>query len=380
MGDAGVQAYPGTLFWHVIFDTRVHMTTPDLSTSDSFEQALEFARAALQGMTTHSIAPTPENFLVWYTHIAGRNPNLSHMISILADNNQEITNSISRDIHDRFFTTSVEDDALHETAERINEELKHIIEYMDKAGGDVTKYGETLHTVEGELSSGGEPVGLGEVIAKVLTETRKMEDINNKLEQKLTDSTSEVSQLREDLEDMRRETLTDALTGISNRKMFDMELRRAARDAMENGSDLSLLMIDIDFFKKFNDTFGHQVGDEVLKLLAGTLAKTVKGTDIPVRYGGEEFAVILPSTNLDGAYSVGEAIRTRISTKKLINRQTNTSLGKITVSVGISQFDYGERIADFIRRADQALYTAKKLGRNRVISQIDMEKDALSFD
>ena len=356
------------------------MSTHNISTSDSFEQAIEFAKAALQGMTSNSVAPTPENFLVWYTHIAGRNPNLSHMISILTDNNQEITNSISRDIHNRFFTTSVEDDALHETAERINEELRNIMNYIGETGEGVSKYGETLHTATGELSAAGEPIGLKEVISRVLNETQKMEDINNQLERKLTDSTSEVSQLREDLEDMRKETLTDALTGISNRKMFDMELRRAARDAMESGEPLSLMMVDIDFFKKFNDTFGHQVGDEVLKLLAGTLAKSVKGTDIAARYGGEEFAVILPSTKLDGAYSVGEAIRTRISSKKLINRQTNTDLGKVTISVGIAQFNFGERISDLIGRADQALYTAKNLGRNRVVSQVDMEKDALSFD
>jgi len=351
-----------------------------MAISDSFEQALEFAKSALQGMTTNSVPPTPENFLVWYTHAAGRNPNLSHMISILTDNKQEITNTISEDLYSRFFTASVEDDALHETAERINEELKRIMDYVGEAGGDVSKYGETLSTAKGDISAANEQVGLKEVISRVLNETQKMEEINSKLEQKLNDSNSEVSQLREDLEDMRKEALTDSLTGIANRKMFDMELRHAARDAMENGEDLSLMMIDIDYFKKFNDTYGHQVGDEVLKLLASTLSKTVKGSDIAARYGGEEFSVILPTTNLDGAYSVGENIRTRISTKKLVNRQTNTDLGKITVSIGISQFKYGEKLTDLIKRADQALYSAKKLGRNRVISQVDIEKDALSFD
>ncbi|MDH5489544.1 MAG: diguanylate cyclase, partial [Rhodospirillaceae bacterium] len=231
-----------------------------MAISDSFEQALEFAKGALQGMTTNSVPPTPENFLVWYTHAAGRNPNLSHMISILTDNKQEITNTISEDLYSRFFTASVEDDALHETAERINEELKRIMDYVGEAGGDVSKYGETLSTAKGDISAANEQVGLKEVISRVLNETQKMEEINSKLEQKLNDSNSEVSQLREDLEDMRKEALTDSLTGIANRKMFDMELRHAARDAMENGEDLSLMMIDIDYFKKFNDTYGHQVG------------------------------------------------------------------------------------------------------------------------
>lgn len=349
-------------------------------THDSFDQALEFAKNALDGMSEHSVAATPENFQVWYTHVAGRNPNLSHMISILVDNDQSFTSSISQDIYDRFFTTDIGDDVLHETADRITGELKRIMEYVGEAGEGVTKYGTTLKTAEGAFSSEDDIGGLRAVIDSVLTETRKMEEINNKLEQKLDDSTSEVSQLRGDLEDMRKEALTDALTGIANRRLFDMELRRAARDAMESGDKLSLLMIDIDHFKKFNDAYGHQVGDEVLKLLANTLRKAVKGDDLPARYGGEEFAVVLPQTDVQGAVSVAESIRDRISNKKLVNRKTNTNLGKITVSIGVAQFEYGEKLAHLIRRADQSLYTAKHKGRDQVVDQSEVEEGKLTFD
>ena len=217
-------------------------------------------------------------------------------------------------------------------------------------------------------------------VTKVLTETRKMEETNKVLENQLADSTDEIGQLRDDLEDMRKEALTDALTGIANRKLFDMELRSQARDAMETGESLCLLMLDIDHFKKFNDTFGHQTGDQVLKLLASTMTKAVKGNDIPARYGGEEFTVILPQTDLPGAKQVAESIRQRVSSKTLVNRTTKEDLGKLTISVGVSKFEFGESLTDFLKRADQALYKAKNSGRDCVVSQDDLDSDVLDFE
>jgi len=140
------------------------------------------------------------------------------------------------------------------------------------------------------------------------------------------------------------------------------------------------LLVDIDHFKKFNDTYGHQTGDEVLKLLATTMTRAVKGDDIPARYGGEEFAVILPRTGLQGAVKVAEGIRERISTKKLVNRATDEDLGKITVSIGVGLFTFGEPLSDLIKRTDQALYKAKAVGRDRVVTQDDLKKGELSFD
>jgi len=113
-----------------------------------------------------------------------------------------------------------------------------------------------------------------------------------------------MQQLREEMESVRKEAMTDALTGISNRKLFDVEFYRMVNEAHVEKKPLTLLMIDIDFFKSFNDSYGHQVGDQVLKLVARTLKDGVKGRDLPARYGGEEFAVVLPETQLEGAVCV----------------------------------------------------------------------------
>lgn len=347
---------------------------------DSFEQALDYARQALEQLVAHNVPATPNNFLVWYTHVSGREPDLSRMVEILEDNNQDFTEAVNADLYVKFFTTELEDQTLHETTSRIEKELQRIVGYVGDAGDGAAEYGKSLATAEGDILGSKDVEGLKSAVTKLVTDTRKMEEINQTLESQLAESTEEVGQLRDDLEDMRREALTDALTGIANRKLFDMELRRQARDAMETGEPMCLLMLDIDHFKKFNDTYGHQTGDEVLKLLAATMSKAVKGDDIPARYGGEEFTVILPATDLDGAVHVAENIRERICKKKLINRATDQDLGRITVSIGASLFEFGESLGDVIKRADQALYKAKGNGRDQVVSQDDLKSEELAFD
>ena len=156
--------------------------------------------------------------------------------------------------------------------------------------------------------------------------------------------------------------------------MTIQELRRAVMESMEQERKLCLLMLDIDRFKRFNDKFGHQTGDQVLRLVARTIKEGVKGKDVTARYGGEEFAVILGATDLNNAVKVGEAICQQVATKRIINRANGKDLGQITVSVGASEYQYGEPLDQFIERADQALYFAKENGRNRVCSETDVTR------
>ncbi|MBL4693695.1 MAG: GGDEF domain-containing protein [Magnetovibrio sp.] len=347
---------------------------------DSVEQAAEYGQGSLGEMAKRKIPATPDNFAVWYTHISGREPDLSRMITILEDNDQDFTEVVCTDLYNKFFSSGIDEVTLNDTTDRIEKELTRILGYVGEAGEGAAEFGDTLASAQGDILGSKDVHSLKIAVTKVLTETRKMEETNKVLENQLADSTDEIGQLRDDLEDMRKEALTDALTGIANRKLFDMELRSQARDAMETGESLCLLMLDIDHFKKFNDTFGHQTGDQVLKLLASTMTKAVKGNDIPARYGGEEFTVILPQTDLPGAKQVAESIRQRVSSKTLVNRTTKEDLGKLTISVGVSKFEFGESLTDFLKRADQALYKAKNSGRDCVVSQDDLDSDVLDFE
>ena len=189
---------------------------------------------------------------------------------------------------------------------------------------------------------------------------------NEKLEKELEHTTEIVNKLKKDLENIRQEALTDGLTGLANRKSFDTSIDEIQLTARTEDKPFSLMMMDIDHFKTFNDNYGHQVGDQVIRLVSRTLIDGVKGRDIAARYGGEEFAVILPETPLEGAVRVAETLRVAIADKEIVNRSTGNKLGQITVSIGVAEYSDGETVHDMIERADEALYAAKHNGRNQV--------------
>lgn len=178
--------------------------------------------------------------------------------------------------------------------------------------------------------------------------------------------------LQTNLEAIRYESLTDELTTLGNRKHFDTALEQSIAQASHDGEPLALLLTDIDHFKRFNDTYGHQTGDQVLRLVALTTKQSVKSNDIPCRYGGEEFAIILPRSDLAEARSIAEKIRTSVMSKELLKRSTGENLGRITVSIGISVYTKGDTAHGLVARADEALYTAKRNGRNLVVTEKDL--------
>ncbi len=197
---------------------------------------------------------------------------------------------------------------------------------------------------------------------KVKERTQELDTAN----EKLTEQNEELEALNEEL---HRLTLADGLTGIANRRYFDEYLERAWRTGQRQQKPLSLIMADIDFFKLYNDTYGHQSGDDCLKTVAGVLAKSIKrGTDLAARYGGEEFAIVLPDTDLAGAVIVAEKIRKRVADTQIENREAPGHW--VTISLGAASLlpSGSESPSSLIALADAAMYKAKNAGRNRVMS------------
>src|SRR4029077_9001592 len=192
-----------------------------------------------------------------------------------------------------------------------------------------------------------------------------MENKTKSLEGELQKSSEQVVELRGKLDDVRKESLTDPLTGISNRTACETWMD-AALEAVVEGETVSLMMCDIDHFKKFNDTWGHQTGDQVLRLVAACLSENTKGRDTAARYGGEEFSVLLRGTSLAAATKVADQIRATVETKKLVKKSTGDILGTITIPIGVPQFGRSEGVESVVRRPDACLYGAKHHGRNLV--------------
>jgi diguanylate cyclase (GGDEF)-like protein len=161
----------------------------------------------------------------------------------------------------------------------------------------------------------------------------------------------------------RTASITDSLTGLYNVRYLHSVLEREIENSPETGSPLSLVMADVDDFKKFNDTWGHKQGDQVLKKMGTILRGSAREKDSPCRYGGEEFAVVLPDTALEEAVDVAERMRTRFEN----NAEQDERMQGITVSIGVAQYRASESADHLIERADRALYRAKHLGKNRVV-------------
>lgn len=334
----------------------------------SVEQAAKFAEKAHEAMYEHGVPPTPSNFAVWYHYFSGRFPDLTRTIEIHIANKRSFDAALNRELHDRFFGSENEANNIRQISSQIESTLGDVLDRMGEVGADADRYGNVLAEVSSEID-GADSSGVQKIVAKLVAETQRMAEQNDSLKGKLESSSLEINQLREDLANVRQEALTDALTGIANRKMFDNTLHECANAARENGLPLSLMLLDIDHFKKFNDTHGHQIGDKVLQLVAHTLTQCVKGRDLPARYGGEEFAVILPQTSLEDATTLADQVRLTVAQRKIVRKSTGQDLGTITMSIGVSHYAPGEPLQDLIERADEALYAAKNAGRNLVMTQ-----------
>lgn len=332
----------------------------------NIEKAKELAATALDRIQKEGLTPTPECYELWYVYFAESNPEVVRAIDILVANSQKITDERCLELHERFLSDVIETERVRQAGDKVQETIKVVSGAVHKVKDATTKYNTSLEGVSGQLKDDMSAVEIRNVVQNVKQNTADMIAHNQKLEDELVKSSMAMVELQRDLEEVRKEALTDGLTNLANRKAFDQEIERIAHEAVEDGATFSLLMMDIDHFKSFNDNFGHQVGDQVLRLVARTLIDGVKGKDVAARYGGEEFAIILPVTNLQAAVKVGDSLRKAVASKDVINKNTGEKLGRITLSGGVAQYLAGESIEDLIGRADAALYTAKHNGRNQI--------------
>ncbi|WP_338723534.1 GGDEF domain-containing protein [Devosia sp. XK-2] len=336
-----------------------------------FTRALGYANAAFDLLKRSGIPPYPQFYELLYTYATGVNPSLNNRINAIFRSGTVPSSQLAETLYNEFLKSDV-NDRMSSMSERMHARIEAVHEAIDSAMTTANAYSGSLQSASGDLQRDLSSNDMQALATRLLAETRRMQDTNRQLETKLEASREDIAALQRDLDDMRRESMLDPLTKIANRKSFDEGLADAIKDATRTGDALSLILVDIDHFKTFNDTYGHQTGDQVLRLVAMTLKSNIKGKDLAARYGGEEFVAVLPSTDLDGAVIVAENVRKAIQAKELLKRSTNEKLGRITASFGVAEFTPRDNAASLIERADQCLYAAKHAGRNKVVSETDL--------
>ncbi|MEZ5691939.1 MAG: GGDEF domain-containing protein [Rickettsiales bacterium] len=335
------------------------------------KKAPEFSKRALALMDKYNIPPTPENYFVWFQYAIDDNEALRNEISTIISNDLGFTKDNNEYLYHKYVISNrnqkVLDDATINTQKILVEALKIVNDFS----GETQNYNDdTDKYLEDIVHKFGDNEDVKNIFKEIIDATANLRKSGEKISNKLKESTREINNLRKDLQQVTIEAQRDFLTGVYNRKSFERLIDEQMIVAKENNSDLCLLMLDVDHFKKFNDKFGHLLGDEVLKIVARTLTDTLKGRDVVARFGGEEFVVFLPETPIEGAVKVAEMIRNSIAGKGLKRKDTGETFGSITVSIGVSLFRHNnDTLPTLIKRADDALYVAKDSGRNQVVKE-----------
>lgn len=343
-----------------------------MSQREEFQRTIGYGEAALGQLRRNEVPAYPRNYELWYTYCAGFNHALNKAVNEILRSRGKITVEEIHTIYSQYLAPSRLGDRIEEVGGRIADEINDVVGLMETTIASNAKYCESLSGASTELSSTLEPGRITKIVEQLITATRATESTNRHLEAQLADSRKQIAELRESLDAIRFESLTDELTTLANRKHFDQSIQRAVVQAKDAGDGFSLLITDIDHFKNFNDTYGHQTGDQVLRLVGLAVKQNVKGQDVACRYGGEEFGIILPRTTLDNAKVIAEHIRLAVMSKELVKRSTGENLGNITISIGVSAFRAGDTAQTVIERADAALYLAKRTGRNKVCTEREL--------
>jgi len=330
------------------------------------EQNAHFLRQILQFITAYKIPPTPINYAISYEHVSGSNCGLSTAIDLLIKEKKTIDSESSIKLYKKYIC-----DVTFESFDKINQDLQSLIsrtrdtiaETSEKASAAGVNFEEQAVSVATAKNTDD----LKKIIADIVVETKGLADVSKTLKTELDSAHQEMEQLRAELTQVRETAATDALTGLLNRGTFDKELNSLLEHS--DCSEACLTMLDLDHFKKVNDNFGHLIGDNVLKFTAKLLKKHAEPHHHVARYGGEELAIIMPDTSLKKASEIAEKIRSSLESSRLKKKSGNESIGTITVSIGISLLKSVDTVENFIMRADDALYKAKKSGRNRVVTE-----------
>ncbi len=330
------------------------------------DQAQEYSSLTLERIKREKLPATPDIYKLWYVYYSGQSPEVTRALDILVSNKQEINEDRCYELYNKFLSEERNQEQVKKAGDNVQNTIHSVSAAVKDVKSATFAYSGKLGNISAEIEHVEDADALKGIMTRMVTDTKDMLHHNQKLEERLDESSVVLEELKRDLENVRKEALTDGLTGLSNRKAFDSELVRIAAEADQSEGVFSLLMVDIDHFKSFNDNFGHQIGDQVLRLVARTLTDGVKGRDVTARYGGEEFAIVLPETPLKAAVIVGNALRRAVASKDVVNRNSGEKLGSITMSVGAAEYAGNEDVAELISRADAALYTAKHNGRNQV--------------
>ena len=329
----------------------------------SVEKSAEYLRQVIPLMSTQTAAMHPISYAVWFEYVSGCNAALRAEVDALLKSVKKLDEQATHQLFHKYIA-----DMGEQESRRISDHVQRMLTKMSdsatEAGDRTGHFGNALEQWANQLES--EDSAHLRDVSSMITMTHTVQNSMESLHVSLAESRREVELLRAEVEKAREDALLDGLTGLTNRRGFDLALASLMDEIKPDGLGPCLLIADIDHFKRVNDNYGHVFGDKVIKTVAQVLKDNVKGKDTAARYGGEEFVVLLPDTPLEGARRLAENLRATLEKCRIKRLNSNEVVASITISIGVASYRQKEQSANFIARADEALYSSKTGGRNRV--------------
>jgi diguanylate cyclase len=339
--------------------------------SEDSGQAANFLRQAIPAMVKHNIVPNPLNYTLWYSYYSDTFPELNKELDQIIERYGTCPPKVGESLFVEHISNAgnVNEKKVEGFQKTISLLVGNLSDSLAKTSQQTNGYSEALKDNISALGEHNLDASIQPVLNQLNANANAICDANQEFNDQLSSAQNEINVLKRELEKSRRDANTDPLTGLCNRRVLDIIFNQFM-DKNDHKDVIALIIMDIDKFKIFNDTHGHLVGDQVLKFVAELLKKECPDTITPVRFGGEEFAMLCPNFNLQEAVRVAENIRVKLSGTAFNNKKTGKKLLPVTASFGLSSIKGEESLTQIIERADKALYVAKEKGRNQVQVEI----------
>lgn len=333
--------------------------------SDDIEKSFKTLKETVPLLIKHKLSADPTNYALWYTYASNQSPSLNEAVDATLANVKSLSPVRTEDLYRAHVADKQEVNAwqLRKTMDAMvtefTQSVKDTRKETNKFRQVMDKSLDGLQQVENEGWSVDEVMNF---VRSMVKEGQKIRSSTLTFSAAMANAETEIKELKKKLEASEKEALIDSLTELNNRRYFDAELSTAVAN-----KEASLILVDVDHFKKFNDTHGHQMGDQVLKAVAKKLKDSCRDGAQAFRFGGEEFAILLPNNVLQRACHQADVMRRAIEKISVKHRASGKTVSGITASFGVSSYDNGVSGAKLIELADKHLYEAKRLGRNRVM-------------
>ena len=332
---------------------------------NDFEASFSHLKQTIPLLLKHKVSAVPINYALWYSYVANGSAELKNAIDQAIQHNLPLTPSRTKELYRQHLAENEEVTAW-ELRQSLEAMLIELSQSISDTRSETSSFKSTMDSCVDNLAKvEKEGLSIEEVMSLVRSLVKDTQNIRRStmsFNSALSEAQREIDVLRAKLEQSQQEALYDALTGLSNRRFFDEELASQALQA-----NLFLLLVDLDHFKKINDSYGHVMGDLVLKATAKKLQSCCRDGAQAFRFGGEEFAIIVPNSNFSRARGLAETMRKSIEKISVKDKRNGEVLGDISASFGIAELKKGMNPLALIEQSDKQLYEAKRLGRNRVM-------------